>query len=372
MTLSRVQNNGVVMKVGIVGIAGEFGQWFKRFFVEGYQAEIVGHDPNDSRSRPLTEIVGSVDILLFCTPTRSTASIIEQCVQLAQGREQGSLWMDITSIKFAPVTAMLRSQADVVGLHPMCAAPTSPDMRGKVLIVDKARLTKWQIWLEAFLQKLRAECILCDAQTHDQCMAYVQGVVHANHLAQEHLQTKAFSNEALWALRSPSYALTQAIVGRIRCSNPKIYEDIQFDNPYVLSALQAQRDELNRMLQWIEAGEDADRLQWREQYFPNEDTGPTHRQRTHHLFEHLANLVADCSEPNDISIRLLNDEPGNLRKVLKAFEQRHLNLRSIHSSRNVLGNVVFRLGLDVSVQEARVQQALAELVQEQLIELSEL
>ena len=360
------------MKVGIVGIAGEFGRWFKHFFIRHYRAEVFGNDPNDPHSLPLATLVASADILLFCTPTRLTESIIKQCVQLAHGCEQHALWMDITSIKFAPVKAMMTSKANVLGLHPMCAAPTGADMRGKVLVVDKARLTTWSDWVTAFLRDLQAECIACDAQTHDQCMAFVQGVVHANHLAQEINQTQLFSDEQLWRLRSPSFALTQAIIGRIRCSNAKIYEDIQFDNPYVLPALQAQRDELERMIQWIQSGDESDREQWRKRYFIDHENDRALRQQTHHLFEHLANLVGDCSEPNDVSIRLLNDEPGILRKVLQVFEAHQLNLRSIHSSRNVQGNVVFRLGLDVSAQDVRVQQALSELAKAQWIEPCEL
>ncbi|HAI94449.1 MAG TPA: hypothetical protein DCM36_07015, partial [Xanthomonadaceae bacterium] len=105
--------------------------------------------------------------------------------QVADGIEQGRLWLDVTSIKRAPVDAMLASRADVVGLHPMTAPPKSPNLKGRVVVVCEARLSpRWRGWFDGLLQRLQGEYVRTDPDRHDRIMALVQALVHAGHLAQ--------------------------------------------------------------------------------------------------------------------------------------------------------------------------------------------
>ena len=84
---------------------------------------------------------------------------------------------DITSIKQAPVAAMLRSQAEVVGLHPMTAPPKAPTLKGKVLVICEARLDVWRDWLSVLFDALQAECVRVAPEYHDRAMALIQAMV---------------------------------------------------------------------------------------------------------------------------------------------------------------------------------------------------
>ena len=64
-----------------------------------------------------------------------------------------------------------------------------------------------------------------------------------------------------------------------------------------------------------------------------------------YAFERLGYLLADLHEPRYISVFLPLDQPGSLRALLSVFEQRSINLDSIHSSRSADGELLFRIGL---------------------------
>jgi len=120
--------------VGIVGSAGAYGRWLTRFLRERMHLTVCGQDPADPDSRTAQELIDSCDVLIFSAPIRHTAAVIADYVALAGTRSPTQLWLDITSIKAEPVAAMLRSQAEVVGLHPMTAPPKAPTLKGRVMV----------------------------------------------------------------------------------------------------------------------------------------------------------------------------------------------------------------------------------------------
>ncbi len=124
----------------VVGIAGAYGRWLAQFLRTRMQLEVIGFDPADSGSLDEATLAQRADVLIFAAPIRHTAALIERYVALAGARAAAQLWLDVTSIKQAPVAAMLTSQADVVGLHPMTAPPKSPTLKGRVMVVCQARL----------------------------------------------------------------------------------------------------------------------------------------------------------------------------------------------------------------------------------------
>ena len=145
--------------IGIVGSAGAYGRWLQHFFQERMGLEVIGHDPADPASADETELVQRADVLGFSAPIRRTGALIARYAELAAGSEAGRLWLDVTSIKAAPVAAMLASRAEVVGLHPMTAPPKTPTLKGRVMVVCEARLDTWRPWVASLLAALEAECV---------------------------------------------------------------------------------------------------------------------------------------------------------------------------------------------------------------------
>ncbi|MBD3825561.1 prephenate dehydrogenase [Stenotrophomonas sp.] len=353
--------------VGIVGSAGAYGRWLRRFLQQRMGLEVLGHDPADPRSDSPEVLVARAEVLIFSAPIRHTPALIGEYVARSAGREAGRLWLDVTSVKSAPVAAMLASQADVVGLHPMTAPPKAPTLKGRVMVVCEARLSQWQPWVQGLCDALEAECVRATPEHHDQVMALVQAMVHATHLAQAGVLREYAPVlgplPALMPYRSASFELDTAIIARILSLNPAIYEDIQFGNPHVAPMLDRLLAHLQTLRSQVGQGDDDARAAFRQQLLlDNRDSqGEAVLAEGNYTFERVGYLLADLTERNAISVHLPEDRPGSLRELLHVFERHAVSLASIHSSRTPAGDVHFRVGFVAGSDARALQQAAAEI-----------
>lgn len=340
--------------IGLVGSEGAYGRWLRRFFETQMALEVLGHDPAASDGVGLDALLEAADVLLFCTPIRHTVAVIEDAVARSGGRERGRLWLDVTSIKAAPVAAMLRSRAEVVGLHPMTAPPRAPTLAGRVLVIDEARLERWRPWFQGLRSALAAECVWSDAERHDRIMALVQALVHATHLAQAGVLRGQVGElgdlSALLPFRSVSFELDASMIARILAQNPAIYEDIQFCNPHVLPVLDRLLGEIAALRDLVAQGDDAARAAFRARFLDAARAAmaaalPAGSAR----FERLGYLLADLSGARAIDVHLPRDAPGSLRALLALFERHGISLDSLHSARTASGALHFRIGLPADV-----------------------
>ncbi|WP_142807762.1 prephenate dehydrogenase [Stenotrophomonas maltophilia] len=352
--------------VGIVGSAGAYGRWLSRFFQQHMQLQVIGHDPADPDSHTPEHLLALADVLVFSAPIRHTPALIAEYVRQSAGRERDRLWLDVTSVKEAPVQAMLASQAEVVGLHPMTAPPKAPTLKGRVMVVCEARLKHWQPWVDALCATLQAECVRATPQHHDQMMALVQAMVHATHLAQagvlRQYQPQLGDLAAMMPYRSASFELDTAIISRILSLNPAIYEDIQFGNPYVAPMLERLVAQLQALQAQVGQGDDTARSAFREQLLSANRSafGEQALAEGNYTFERVGYLLADLTERNALSVHLPEDRPGSLRELLNVFEQHRISLASIHSSRTPGGEVHFRIGFVAGSDPAAITVAAAE------------
>jgi prephenate dehydrogenase len=338
-------------RIGLVGSQGSYGRWLRGFFEQRMGLRVLGRDPSGDLALSERALLEAVDVLVFCAPIRQTPAVIRHYVAQAAGIERQQLWLDITSIKAAPVAAMLSSQAEVVGLHPMTAAPKAATLRGRAMVVCEARLDRWRPWLETFLAASEADCVRADAEQHDRVMALVQGMVHATHMAQgavlRELAPEVGGLDGIRPFRSVGYELDVAVTRRILAGNPAIYQDIQFENPYVAPMLERLATQLDTLRDLVCRGDDAARDQLREQLLDRSRAyvGEPAVADGSYAFERLGYLLADLREPRFISVFLPVDKPGSLRALLSVFELRGINLDSIHSSRSAEGELLFRIGV---------------------------
>lgn len=337
--------------VGIVGSRGAYGRWLTRFFRERMRLEVIGRDPAGDDALSPRELLLRADVLVFSTPIRHAVEIIDGYVQQAGGCDEGQLWMDLTSIKQAPVQAMLRSRAEVAGLHPMSAPPKVETLRGRSLAVCRARVRRWLPWLEQLLRQLQADCVDVEPLAHDRAMALVQGLVHASHMAQaavlRELAPGAGGLAMLDALRTVGHDLDLAVTGRILAGNPAIYEDIQFGNPHVLPVLERLAAATGRLHGHVRRQGEEAREALRGEFLsdPAQWFGADELASRSHAFERMGYLQADLRERQFLSVHLPHDRPGSLRALLEVFERLGVNLDSIHSSRTPDGELHFRVGI---------------------------
>lgn len=353
--------------IGIVGSAGAYGRWLQQFFQSRMGLEVIGHDPADAASVSEADLVRRADVLVFSAPIRHTAALIARYAALAGGSEAGRLWLDVTSIKTVPVEAMLRSHAEVVGLHPMTAPPKAPTLKGRVMVVCDVRLHRWRPWLDSLLHALEAECVQASPEQHDRVMALVQAMVHATHLAQAGVlkgqAPRVGDLAAVMPFRSASFEMDAAIVARILSLNPAIYEDIQFGNPHAGEVLQALGAQITRMAALVDEGSDAARAAFRDEFLHDNRRaiGDATLAAGNYSYERIGYLLADLAAGRAISVHLPEDRPGSLRALLHVFERHGVSLSSIHSSRTPGGEVHFRIGFD-EVDPVALERAVFDIV----------
>ncbi|MBD8527107.1 prephenate dehydrogenase/arogenate dehydrogenase family protein [Pseudomarimonas arenosa] len=334
--------------VGVIGSAGGYGRWLCQFFAERMGLQVIGHDPSDSSSVAPEALAARADVLLFSVPISVTQQAIEHFAQLNPARAEQQLWLDITSVKQMPVEAMLRSPAEVVGLHPMAAPPKTPTLSGRPLVVCEGRLQQWRPWLDAFLTASEAACVHCTPEEHDQRMAAIQNVVHGLHLAQ--FLSLARSSGSLSSpadylpFRTTGFEADLATTARMLQADHRLYTDILLHNPNALTALQGVQATLSEIIdalarrdrQALLAGPFAEVSAW---------FGETMRGEGHRTFERIGYLLADLAVEPHVFIHLERDQPGSLRQLLEAFESAAINIDSLHSSRSAQGEVHFRIGV---------------------------
>ena len=364
--------SGRAPRIGIVGSAGAYGRWLQGFFEQRMGLQVIGHDPADPASASPQQVLAAAQVIIFSVPIRHTAQIIEQWVALADGGEAGQLWLDITSVKQTPVQALLASRAEVAGLHPMCAPPKSPTLKGRALVVCAQRVRHWQPWLQQLCVALQAQCVQATPEHHDRMMALVQAMVHACGLAQAGVlrqqQDWLGVLEAVLPFRTVGFEMHLASMARILALNPAIYEDIQFGNPYVAPMLAQLSGQLQQLQALVQAGDQAARDAFRTQFLQagQQAFGPALVATGNYGFERMGYLLADLAGERAVSVYLPEDRPGSLRVLLAAFEQVGVNLASIHSSRTPAGELHFRLGIDGAVEPDLLQQALRLVEQQRL------
>ena len=353
--------------VGLVGSAGAYGRWLARFFRARMGLEVIGHDPADASGVSEAELVARADVLVFCAPIRHTATLIARYADIAGGTESGRLWLDVTSIKAAPIAAMLASRAEVVGLHPMTAPPKAPTLKGRVMVVSEARLVTWRPWVASLLAALEAECVQATPEQHDRVMALVQAMVHAAHLAQAGVLREEAAHAgdlaALMPFRSASFEMDAAIIARILSLNPAIYEDIQFGNPYAGDVLASLGRQIGRMAELVGQGGDAARAAFRQEFLSDthDAIGTVMLEESNYSYERIGYLLADLAGRESLSVHLPQDRPGSLRALLHVFERHGVSLSSIHSSRTPDGEVHFRIGFDADVDGEALARAAGEI-----------
>ncbi|GAB3737997.1 hypothetical protein GCM10028794_20260 [Silanimonas algicola] len=250
-------------RVAIIGSAGRYGRWLAGFFAANpaLAAEVRGHDPADSSSVAMAPLAHWADVVVFSAPVVATVEVIGRFAALARERAERQLWMDLTSIKAAPVAAMQASGAEVLGLHPMCAPPALTHLAGQRLVVCEGRLKVWRPWTTAFLTATRATLVPLDAREHDRRAAQVQALGHAAHLAQLTVLARGGASlDALDACATPTFGLDLAMGMRLLSGDPGLYAGLLSLTEESRASVRALRDACAWLVDAVESATTYDAL----------------------------------------------------------------------------------------------------------------
>lgn len=212
--------------VAIIGGKGAMGRCMAAMFADlGHAVMIADLDT------PLTpeEAAASADVVLVSVPIDATVEVIRRLGPLV--RPEGLL-TDVTSIKGAPMAAMMEAtKAAVVGTHPLFG-PSVHSLQGQRVVLCPGRGDRWLDWLRATFHARGLAVMESTPEEHDRAMSIVQVLTHFStevmgrtlaHLGVPVADTVAFT--------SPIYLMEMLMTARHFAQSPELYASIQMSNP---------------------------------------------------------------------------------------------------------------------------------------------
>ncbi|MCG7533773.1 bifunctional chorismate mutase/prephenate dehydrogenase [Pseudoalteromonas sp. OOF1S-7] len=238
--------------VVIVGGAGAMGQLFARQLQRsGYEVRVL----DKAQQAEQTSILADAKLVLLSVPINAMEQVISKLPELPEG----CVLADITSVKQAPLQAMMNKHAGpVVGLHPMFGPDISHWVKQTVVVCDGRGEQMYQGLLEQ-LQIWGCHLANMAAKKHDQAMQIIQVMRHLTTFVYgQFLARQCHTLEELRSCSSPIYQLELMMVGRLFAQSGELYTDImlaQFDE--VEGLLASYQDTFEQTLNRLQSGDKA-------------------------------------------------------------------------------------------------------------------
>ncbi|ADY25525.1 chorismate mutase [Deinococcus proteolyticus MRP] len=209
------------LRVVVVGGGGRLGRRFVQAFREsGYEVAVLERGDWDRAA----ELVQGAGLVLVSVPIHDTAAVMAQLPPLPPG----CLLADLTSVKAAPMQAMLAAHSGpVLGLHPMFG-PDVLTFAKEVTVFCRGRGEPGEVdWLLEQLRLWGLRLHAAQPEEHDRHMGLIQAMRHATAYAYGlNLSRERPQLDELLALSSPIYRLELMMVGRLFAQDPELYYDI--------------------------------------------------------------------------------------------------------------------------------------------------
>lgn len=212
--------------VAIVGGHGKIGRLLARVFGDLGHRVLVADLDTALRAE---DAAREADVVVVSVPIDNTVGVIQAigpCVR------PDALLMDVTSIKDAPVAAMLESTAaSVVGTHPMFG-PAVHGLQGQRVVLCRGRGDAWAEWVRRTFESRGLTVTETTPAHHDRVMSVVQVLTHFQTQALGRtLATLGVSLEETMPFTSPAYLLELYVTARHFAQEPALYGAIEMSNP---------------------------------------------------------------------------------------------------------------------------------------------
>lgn len=212
--------------IAIIGGKGGIGQRMEQLFRElGHTVLIVDRDTELSAAAAAAQ----ADVTMISVPIDVTEQVI---AEVGPHVPEHGLLVDVTSIKAAPLAAMLRAtRASVVGMHPMFG-PGVLSYQGQRVVLCQGRGDTWTDWLRSTLRARGLVITEASAEEHDRAMALVQLLTHFQTQVLG-LTLARFGTPLEESLRftSPAYLMELYVAARHFAQDPALYGPIEMNNP---------------------------------------------------------------------------------------------------------------------------------------------
>ena len=132
----------MTVKIGLIGGRGQMGRWFQHFFAsQGLEVLVADLDTEQTSQ----EVASLSDVVMLAVPIPEVAKTARA---LAPHLQPQAALMDLTSVKQAPMDAMMAHfPGEVVGTHPLFG-PLATDIAGQTVVLCPGRGERWFNWLQ--------------------------------------------------------------------------------------------------------------------------------------------------------------------------------------------------------------------------------
>ena len=175
------------------------------------------------------KLVAQCNVIIFSLPISKTVTVIESLLPYISPEQ---MLVDFTSLKTAPIQAMLKSKAEVLGMHPMFG-PGTESLKGQTIIYCASRKGKQT---DSFLELFKKAGLKLKASTpekHDRMMSLIQALNHTNALVMAKVISE-FGEELKESLEysGPVYLMRFDLIARMLSQSPELYADLALENPF--------------------------------------------------------------------------------------------------------------------------------------------
>lgn len=220
--------------VAVIGGKGAMGRCLAQMFGDLGHAVMIAD--LDTRLTP-DEAAAVADVVVISVPIDVTVDVIRRLGPLVR---PAALLMDVTSLKAAPVQAMLASsKASVVGTHPLFG-PTVHSLQGQRVVLTPGRGDTWLAWLRTMFHARGLEIVETTPEDHDEAMSVVQVLVHfSTEVMGQTLAALRTPIEETLRFTSPIYLIELLLTARHFAQSADLYGAIQMANPRTATVTEA-------------------------------------------------------------------------------------------------------------------------------------
>ena len=226
---AEVPENIEPKTIAVIGGHGEMGACMATMFADlGHAVMIADLDTQLTNK----EAARHADVVIVSVPIESTDEVIRAIGPLVRPE---ALLMDLTSIKSAPVRAVVESsKATVIGVHPLFG-PTVHSLQGQRIVLTPGRLANddtWLPWLKTMLHARGLNALETSPEAHDEAMAIVQVLTHfSTEVLGRTLANLDVNVDETLRFTSPVYLMDMLLTARHFAQSPALYSSIQMHNP---------------------------------------------------------------------------------------------------------------------------------------------
>jgi len=212
--------------VAVIGGHGALGSRLVEMFGDlGHQVLVADLD---TALTPI-EAAADADVVIVSVPIAVTEDVIRA---VGPHVREDALLMDVTSIKEAPVAAMLASsKASVLGAHPMFG-PSVHTFQGQRVVLCRARGDDWADWVSSMFTARGLVVTETTPEQHDRVMAVVQVLTHFQTQVLGLTMTRmGVPLQETLRFTSPAYLLELYVTARHFAQSSALYGPIEMRNP---------------------------------------------------------------------------------------------------------------------------------------------